>query len=262
MLAMLLASVAAGVLPAQETPLTRRILERDGEVRFEYAPREDVCGDGRGMIRFRDRESVYVSNGVSWSGRGGWRRQICVDGPVRMALTVRAGRIDRARVYVGGDWPDRDSGARDLGPVGTRDAADALLELARHGSGRGADDLIFPALIADSVTIWRQLLDLARDPAAGRQSRKSAVFWLSQEAGETVARDLGDFVADDEQDREVREHAVFALSQLPHDEGVPVLVRVARTNPDPEIRKKALFWLGQSEDPRALALFEEILTKP
>ena len=30
---------------------------------------------------------------------------------------------------------------------------------------------------------------------------------------------------------------------------------------DPEIRRKALFWLGQSEDPRALALFEELLTR-
>ena len=33
------------------------------------------------------------------------------------------------------------------------------------------------------------------------------------------------------------------------------------TNKDPEIRKKALFWLGQSHDPRALDLFEELLTK-
>jgi hypothetical protein len=40
---------------------------------------------------------------------------------------------------------------------------------------------------------------------------------------------------------------------------VPALIRVARTNKDPELRKTALFWLGQSEDPRALDLFEEIL---
>ncbi len=36
----------------------------------------------------------------------------------------------------------------------------------------------------------------------------------------------------------------------------------ARSHPDPEVRRKALFWLGQSGDPRALALFEELLTKP
>lgn len=51
----------------------------------------------------------------------------------------------------------------------------------------------------------------------------------------------------------------LALSQRSNDEGVPALIRIARTNPDPELRKTALFWLGQSEDPRALDLFEEIL---
>jgi hypothetical protein len=42
---------------------------------------------------------------------------------------------------------------------------------------------------------------------------------------------------------------------------VPALIAIARTNKDPEIRKKALFWLSQSRDPRALDLFEELLTK-
>jgi hypothetical protein len=30
-------------------------------------------------------------------------------------------------------------------------------------------------------------------------------------------------------------------------------------SPDPELRRTALFWLGQSNDPRAIDLFEEIL---
>ncbi|PYP42245.1 MAG: hypothetical protein DMD43_03595 [Gemmatimonadetes bacterium] len=59
----------------------------------------------------------------------------------------------------------------------------------------------------------------------------------------------------------MREQAVFALSQLPRDEGVPILIHVARSNRDPALRRKALFWLGQSDDPRALALFEEILAR-
>jgi HEAT repeat protein len=57
----------------------------------------------------------------------------------------------------------------------------------------------------------------------------------------------------------VRKQAVFALSQRSAEEGVPALIRIARSNPDPELRKTALFWLGQSDDPRALDLFEEIL---
>lgn len=54
---------------------------------------------------------------------------------------------------------------------------------------------------------------------------------------------------------------MFALSQRPRDEGVPALIAVAKTNKDPEIRRKALFWLGQSQDPRAIDLFEQLLTK-
>jgi HEAT repeat protein len=64
---------------------------------------------------------------------------------------------------------------------------------------------------------------------------------------------------DDDPDAEVRKHAVFAMSQLPPDQGVPTLIVLARTHKDREVRKQAMFWLGQSGDPRALALFEEVL---
>ena len=53
----------------------------------------------------------------------------------------------------------------------------------------------------------------------------------------------------------------FALSQLPRDEGVPKLMEVARTNRNPEVRKQAMFWLGQTKDPRAVKFFEDILLK-
>ena len=62
-------------------------------------------------------------------------------------------------------------------------------------------------------------------------------------------------------DTEVKKKAVFALSQLPKDDGVPKLIEVARTQRNPEVRKQAFFWLGQSGDPRALAFIEQVLTK-
>jgi len=52
---------------------------------------------------------------------------------------------------------------------------------------------------------------------------------------------------------------VFALSQLPHDEAVPKLIEVARNQRNPQVRKQAFFWLGQSGDPRALAFIEQTL---
>ena len=69
------------------------------------------------------------------------------------------------------------------------------------------------------------------------------------------------FAIDNDPETEVKKKAVFALSQLPKDEGVPKLMDVARNNRNPEVRKQAMFWLGQSHDPRALAFFEKILTQ-
>jgi HEAT repeat protein len=57
----------------------------------------------------------------------------------------------------------------------------------------------------------------------------------------------------------VKRQAVFALSQLPRGEGVTRLIDVAKNNRNPAVRKQAMFWLGQSQDPRALAFFEEVL---
>lgn len=47
-----------------------------------------------------------------------------------------------------------------------------------------------------------------------------------------------------------------------HDgEGVPLLINLVKTNKNPAVRKQALFWLGESRDPRALDFLEQILTK-
>ena len=63
----------------------------------------------------------------------------------------------------------------------------------------------------------------------------------------------------DDPDTEVKKRAVFALSLMPKDEGVPRLIEVARTQKNPEVRRQAFFWLGQSHDPRALAFIEQVL---
>jgi len=51
------------------------------------------------------------------------------------------------------------------------------------------------------------------------------------------------------------------LSQLPKEDGVPQLIHVADTNGNPVVRKEAFFWLGQSQDPRALAYLEQVLKR-
>lgn len=240
-----LALGAAGGLRGQS--LASRIDQvKDGSVRLSFASREGVCGDGHHNISVRGRES-----------RNEWTTD-CEEGPVRVALDRSGGRTVALRSYVGGRW--RGSADLDLGMVSAPEASRWLLALAERGEG-AAEEAIFPATLADSVETWPALLRVARNERASQKARKSAVFWLGQAAGEAATRGLDSIVGDDSGDREVRESAVFALSQRPSGEGVPALIRVARTSRDPKLRKTALFWLGQSEDPAALALFEELLTK-
>jgi HEAT repeat protein len=86
------------------------------------------------------------------------------------------------------------------------------------------------------------------------------LFWLAQKAGKKTETTIAGAI-DNDPDTEVKKKAVFGLSQMPRDEGVPKLIEVAQTNKNPEVRKQAIFWLGQSEDPRALAFFEKVLSQ-
>jgi hypothetical protein len=254
--ALLLLGCTAG---ASAQGLTDRILAaKDGTVRVAYAVREGICGDGETFIRDRRRGE---NNFITFNAKDGrnWRDRLCEPGPARVAISKLNGEVTRVRVYVGGDWGDGGSDITDLGTVAGPVAAKGLVALAVKA--RRADQEIFAAMIADSAVVWRDLLALAKNADVRTDTRKDAVFWLSQEAGDAATKGLSELAEDQNEDRDVREQAVFALSQLPHDEGIPVLIRLARTNKDPAVRRKALFWLGQSDDPRALKLFEEILTK-
>ena len=243
-------AVLAGMVLASQAgaqTIAQRVAQApDGTVRMSYAAKPGVCGNGRNISTSRESDE--------------WESD-CDSGPVRVAMTVRQRNVTSIRTYVGGRWRAESAGVTDLGTVSSRAAADYLLTLAGKVDGKGGRDAIFPASLADSAVVWPRLLEIARDTAAPRETKKQAVFWLGQAAGEAATRGLDSLVYQGSVDRSTKEQVVFALSQRPKDEGTPALSRVARTHPDPAIRKKALFWLAQSSDPQAIALFEELLKK-
>ncbi len=248
------AAVMGGTLEAQSIA-SRVEGVRSGTVRMSYPAAAGVCGNGRGNISVRrgDGTSTYSSGNVRARE---WEDE-CEPGPVRVALDVDGGRVTDVRAYVGGRW--RGEADVDLGTVGAREASDYLLGLAARADAKPAKEAIFPATIAEGVTVWPQLLSLAKDNERPRDVRNSAIFWVSQAAGDAATKGLQEVVDDTRGDREVRKSAVFSLSQRPKDESVPALINIARTNKDPELRRSAIFWLGQSKDPRAVKYFEEIL---
>jgi hypothetical protein len=244
---LLAAALALAPVPLGAQSLAQRLQAAgDGTIRLSFAAREGVCGHANGIsIMDGDENDEWISD--------------CERGPVRVWLRMRGGRVAEAETRVAGRWREARAGTNDLGLVPAREAVDLLLGLARRSGSSEGDELLTAAAMADSVVIWPELLGMARDRSLSSKTRNQAVFWLGQAAGDAATRGLDSIATDDRGDMDVREQAVFALSQRPAEEGVPALIRIARTSPHPELRRKALFWLGQSEDPRALALFEELL---
>ncbi len=91
--------------------------------------------------------------------------------------------------------------------------------------------------------------------------RGQALFWLAQSAQRKIAADAIATAIGNDPETEVKKKAVFALSQLPSGEGITKLIEVVNTNRNAAVRKQALFWLGQSKDPRALSYIEQILAR-
>ena len=103
------------------------------------------------------------------------------------------------------------------------------------------------------------MIRMAKEDPSGHV-RGQAMFWLAQKAGRKAAEFLSDAIENDP-DTATKKSAVFALYNMPREDGVPMLIQVAKTNKNREVRKQAFFWLGQTNDPRALAFFEEVLAR-
>ncbi|AVP97857.1 hypothetical protein C7S18_11915 [Ahniella affigens] len=104
--------------------------------------------------------------------------------------------------------------------------------------------------------------DWLRDAAehdSERSVRHDAWFWFAQ-AKPANAQAVLTTALQQAKDARTRDHLVFVLSQLPAPQGTDALIALL-TDPNvgKETRKQALFWLGQSEDPRALAALDRFL---
>ena len=222
----------------------------DGAVQFTYAARPGVCGNGR---------SYYSINGSMWFGSVNdnvMRSEPCQPGPVRVVLGRAGKEIVDVNVYVG---PAQSSpGAADLGTVPAREAADYLLSIAGKTDGRPGRDAIAPAMLADSAVVTPQLLAIARDHSRARETRSSAINWLSRASDERggvppaqLAKTLGDIARDENDNQQVRQSALRVLSHQDNGEGIPALIEISRTTQDVWLGKQALSTLAQSGDPRA-----------
>jgi HEAT repeat protein len=105
----------------------------------------------------------------------------------------------------------------------------------------------------------RWLLGIARDGNQPIELRKQALFWAGQ--GGASIGDLTSLYTT-MTDRAMRDQLIFVYSQRDEPAAVDKLLDIAKRDPDPELRKKALFWLGQSDDPRAAKALQAIIEQP
>ncbi|HET7041148.1 MAG TPA: HEAT repeat domain-containing protein [Gemmatimonadales bacterium] len=161
-----------------------------------------------------------------------------------------------------------------------RDLARASRDLARNGDRRddersapqGCDQAKFDdqmmavqALMTmdreRAVPILKRVM--ARRDACSGPLRRQAIFILGQQAGgdSSITPLMLDVVKNDS-DREVRKMALFALGQTRDPAAVPALAEVLRTSTDPEIQRQAVFALSQADDDRAGGILRDLITRP
>jgi hypothetical protein len=233
---------SAPTLASQRSSIARRVdAVRDGIVSMRFAAIPGVCGDGAG--------STWTRNGSRDSWRG------CVTGPVHVVI----GRADNTTVSVRTTIGDsRRSSDADLGTVSAPDAARYLLEVAHSLGGRSASEAVAGAALADSVDLSSELTSVVQDANVAVDTRQQALFWLGQTRIPTA--DLSRLY-EGLRPAGLREHFVFVMSQRRDDTAIDRLIDIASHDPDRDIRKNAMFWLGQTNNPRAVKYLRDLVTR-
>ena len=111
---------------------------------------------------------------------------------------------------------------------------------------------------APEASAW--LLEIARDKTFDTETRKQAIFWASQKR--TVDLDQLSAIYDQSRgDTDFQQHLLFIYSQRRESAAVDKLMAIAKSDPNTELRKQAMFWLGQKNDPRVRQFLRDMVIK-
>ena len=128
----------------------------------------------------------------------------------------------------------------------------------RVSSERLKDQVLFSVSQREAWDGTRWLLEKARDESQPMEVRRKAVFWAGQ--GHASVADIAALYKSAKEAR-LREHIIFVLSQQTEEAAMTQLMSIAREDPDREMRKKALFWLAQKNDPRVTKLITDMVIR-
>jgi HEAT repeat protein len=106
----------------------------------------------------------------------------------------------------------------------------------------------------------RWLMDIALNEREDIELRKKALFWAGQSHGSDITQLVQ--LYDRIQSQEMKEQLIFVYSQRRDAAAIDKLFDIAKNDRDRELRKKAIFWLGQSRDPRVPQFLQSLLENP
>jgi HEAT repeat protein len=106
-------------------------------------------------------------------------------------------------------------------------------------------------------TTW--LLGVARDKNQEIEPRKKALFYAGQSGVEL--KELLPLYEELAGQTEMQDQMLFVYAQRREPEATDKLLQIARTEKNPELRKKAVFWLGQRKDPRVKQFLLDLLNQ-
>lgn len=121
------------------------------------------------------------------------------------------------------------------------------------------EKVIFSVSQMGTSDSYRWLMDIVLDQKENIELRKKALFWAGQ--GRNV--DIADLVRlyDTMNDREMKEQLIFVYSQRREDAALEKLFQIGKSDPDRELRKKAIFWVGQSRSPKAAQYLQDLINQ-
>jgi hypothetical protein len=105
------------------------------------------------------------------------------------------------------------------------------------------------------------LMSIALNQKEDIELRKKALFWAGQ-SGVAIPELAQLYDRMGASDSEMKEQIIFVLSQRQSDRGaMDKMFDIAKNEKDPELRKKAIFWLGQSRDPRVQQFLMDLINR-
>src|SRR3989475_1559052 len=145
--------------------------------------------------------------------------------------------------------------------TGDKDSiVDALVQLS-SSEVEDSDSINFALSQIQAEKAMNALATISRDRNRSDATRQNALFWLAQSRVPNRISLLEDIFKNSTDSPQIRNHVLFALGSTRDPRAAALLGNIASNDPDTEVRRQAIFWLGNMKIPQAGRTLENVLRK-